>query len=329
MSNYLKAEYQTRGPIPQDVIAATELVLGELQADEALLELVASPINPSDVLMLTGQYGMLPPLPAIGGNEGIARIIEVGNEVQGLEVGTLVLIPAGNGAWATHFKVKAAKLSPLPEVPDPHQLSMLTVNPATASLMLSEFVDLKEGDWVIQNAANSGVGSYLIQLAKIRGFKTINVVRRQELVEQLKGIGADAVVVTEGNWVKEVKEITGGEPIKLGIDAVAGKATGLMAQCLSRGGTLINYGMMSGEISRISPEQLIFHNITLKGFWLVNWFSQSSREEQGKLYQELAGYIATGTLSTSIDKVFKVADIKEAVAYANQGGRNGKVLVTA
>ncbi|MEL6132384.1 MAG: zinc-dependent alcohol dehydrogenase family protein [Bacteroidota bacterium] len=329
MSTYLKAEYKTRGPVPQDVIAPVEFTLGALQADEAILELVASPINPSDVLMLTGQYGMLPPLPAIGGNEGIARIVELGTDVQHLTVGTLVLIPAGNGTWVTHFKVKAAKLSPLPEVPDPHQLSMLTVNPATASLMLSEFVDLKEGDWVIQNAANSGVGTYLIQLAKIRGFKTINIVRRPELVAQLKGIGADAVVVSEGKWWEEVKSITEGQPIKLGIDAVAGKATGLMAQCLGRRGTLINYGMMSGEVARVSPEQLIFQDITVKGFWLVNWFSQASREEQGKLYQELAGYIATGKLSTLIDKVFKVADIKEAVAYANQGGRRGKVLITA
>ena len=191
----LRAEYRQRGPIPYDVIEAVEFDKPTLQSGEVLLELLAAPINPADVLTLTGDYGMLPPLPAVGGKEGVAKVVELGPEVDGLPIGQTVLLPPVIGSWATHIVASAKALTPLPNDADPLQLSMLTVNPATASLMLSQFVDLQAGDWVIQNAANSGVGNYLIKLAKIRGYKTVNVVRRESLATALQQQGADVVVV--------------------------------------------------------------------------------------------------------------------------------------
>ena len=139
----LKAQYDQRGPVPQDVIRAVPFEAPALAPGQALVAVVAAAINPSDVLMLTGGYGILPPLPAVGGSEGVGRVVSVGAEVQGLAPGQLVLLPAGSGTWATHLVADAKRLVPLPEVSDPRQLAMLTVNPATAALMLSEFVDLK------------------------------------------------------------------------------------------------------------------------------------------------------------------------------------------
>ena len=139
----LKAQYDQRGPVPQDVIRAVPFEAPALTPGQALVAVVAAAINPSDVLMLTGGYGILPPLPAVGGSEGVGRVVSVGADVQGLAAGQLVLLPAGSGTWATHLVTDAKRLVPLPEVSDPRQLAMLTVNPATAALMLSEFVDLK------------------------------------------------------------------------------------------------------------------------------------------------------------------------------------------
>ena len=205
----LKAEYQQRGPQPHEVIAAVALQLPEPGAGQVRIKVLAAPINPSDVLTLTGEYGMLPPLPAIGGNEGVGRVEALGAEVSNLKVGQMVLLPVGCGTWVSHLNAAANKLIPLPEA-DPQQLAMLTVNPPTASLMLSEFVDLKPGDWVIQNAANSGVGSYLIQLAKLRGFKTINVVRRESAVAGVEAEGGDLVLVDGPDLAKRVRAATGG-----------------------------------------------------------------------------------------------------------------------
>src|SRR6185503_16038086 len=109
-------------------------------------------------------------------------------------VGTVVLLPVGIGTWATHVVADAAKLVPLPSDADPRQLSMMMVNPPTAALLLSDFVQLAAGDWVIQNAGNSAVGGYLIQLAKIRGYKTVSIVRRESAVPAVTALGSDVVL---------------------------------------------------------------------------------------------------------------------------------------
>lgn len=324
----LKAEYQTRGPVPQDVIDAVPLSFDALAKDEVIMQLVGSPINPSDVLTLTGEYGILPPLPAVGGSEGIAKVIEAGED-SSLQEGSYALVPFGSGTWATHFKAKASDLTPMPNAADPLQLAMLGVNPPTASLLLSEFVDLNEGDWVIQNTANSGVGTYLIQLAKQRGLKTVNIVRREALVQPLLDMGADVVLVDNDELTAQVVTATNGAEIKLAIDAVAGGATEKLASVLTEGGTIVNYGAMSGEFPVVSPMSLIFKDITVRGFWLMRWLQAAPAQKQQALYQELAGLIAMGKLSTPIDKTFPVSQIKEAIVYANQPGRSGKVLITA
>ena len=216
----------------------------------------------------------------------------------------------------------------LPEGADPLQLSMLTVNPPTASLMLSEFVPLAPGEWVIQNVANSGVGSYLMQLARRRGLRTVNLVRRESAVAATRELGGDVVLVDGADIAQRVREATGGAAIRLGIDAVGGAATDRLAQCLAEGGTLLNYGMMSGEPCHLTPSHLIFRDITLKGFWLAKWFRDASREAQRALYAELTQLVASGVLHARIHATYPVAKIRDAVAAASAGERDGKILVT-
>ena len=323
----LKAEYRSRGPVPQDVIEAVPFEKPELGEGQVLLEMLAAPINPSDVLTLTGQYGVLPPLPAVGGNEGVARVAEHGPDVSGPTIGQTVLLPVGIGTWATHIVAHARAHVPLPNEVDPIQLSMMTINPPTASLMLSEIVDLESGDWVIQNAANSGVGSYLITLAKMRGIKTVNVVRRESRVEPLKAAGADVVLVDGDDLAERVTAATDGAAIRLGIDAVGGAATDRLGAALSEGATLVNYGALSGEPCLLAPTVIIFKDITVRGFWLAKWFRTATPEQQKELYGTLTGLIATGKLSAPVHATYPVKDIKEAVAVAAEGGRNGKIVI--
>lgn len=323
----LQAKYETRGPVPQDVISAVEVETPEPGAGQALVKVLASPINPSDVLTLTGEYGILPSLPAIGGNEGVGKVVALGPDTKGPEVGQTVLLPVGLGTWVSHALVDARKLIPLPNEADPKQLAMMTINPPTALLMLSEFVDLKAGDWVIQNAANSGVGGYLVQLAKKQGINTINVVRRESAIEGVKSQGADVVLVDGPDLAKQVREIVGDGQVKLAIDAVGGAATDHIADCLSEGGTVVNYGMMSGEPCHVSPSNIVFRNVTVKGFWLAKWFENASQEQQMKVFGQLTKLIATGELQARIAGEYDVAQISEAVAAAASGERDGKILI--
>jgi len=328
MTRMLKAQYTERGPVPQAVIEAVAFDRPALAQGQALVAVLAAPINPSDVLTLTGQYGMLPPLPAVGGSEGVGRVVELGPDTQGPAVGQTVLLPPGSGTWATHTVVPANRLIPLPNGADTRQLAMLTVNPPTASLLLSDFVKLQAGDWVIQNGANSGVGSYVVQLAKLRVLKTVSVVRRESAVASVQAQGGDVVLVDGDDLAERVKAATGGGAIRLGIDAVGGKATMRLAASLADGATLVNYGALSGEPCIVSPRDLVFRDIALKGFWLARWFRTTPQPQQVALLTELAGLIATGKLSTPIQATYDVAQIKEAVAAAAAGERQGKILIT-
>jgi len=322
-----RAQYSERGPDPQASIEAVEFTLPELSAGQALLEVLAAPINPSDVLTLTGLYGMLPPLPAVGGNEGVGKVVALGPDTKGPAVGQTVLLPVGCGTWSTHVQVDAKTLMPLPNDADPLQLAMMTVNPPTASLMLSEFVDLEAGEWVIQNVANSGVGSYLIQLAKARGFKTVNIVRRESAVAGVRETGGDVVLVDGPGLAKRVAEATGGAKIRLGIDAVGGASTDNLANCLTDGGVLVNYGMMSGQACQVSPASFVFRDVTLRGFWLAQWFRKAAPEKRMAVFGEIARLIAAGKLKSRIQATYSIDQIKEAVGAAAAGERDGKILI--
>lgn len=322
-----QARYATRGPVPQDVIEAVECEQPALAPGQALVEVLAAPINPSDLLTLTGQYGLLPPLPAVGGNEGVGRVLALADGVSAPAPGRTVLLPIGGGTWSTHVIADARALTPLPDA-DPVQLSMITVNPPTARLLLSEFVDLAPGEWVIQNAANSAVGGYLVQLAALRGLKTINVVRRESAREDVLALGADAVLVDGDDLAKRVREATGGARIRLGVDAVGGLATERVAQCLGEGGVLVNYGAMSGEPCALSPASLVFRDVALRGFWLARWYRNAPQEQRAALFAELAGLIAQGKLYARVQATYGIDQIKQAVAAAAAGERTGKIVLT-
>ena len=322
-----RAEYSTRGPVPQDVIDCVDRETPAPQAGEVLLAMLAAPINPSDVLTLTGQYGMLPPLPAVGGNEGVGRVAAIGTGVTSVAVGQRVLLPIGAGTWASHLIAPAAGLLPLPSEGDPLQLAMMTVNPPTASLLLSEFVPLAPGDWIIQNAANSGVGEYVIQLAKRRGLRTVNVVRRPDAIAPLQALGGDVVLLDGPDLATRVYDATGKAKIRLGFDCVGGSATDRIAQSLAIGGMVVNYGALSGEACKIAPGSFVFRDITLRGFWLAFWFRHASPEQQRAVVGEIATLITTGALTARVHATFPLSRIKEAVAAAASGGRDGKILL--
>lgn len=322
-----QAVYDTRGADPHTRIRCIERETPTPGLGEVLIEMIAAPINPSDVLTITGQYGALPPLPAIGGNEGVGRVAALGDGVTAIAVGTRVLMPIAAGSWVSHAVAKAQSLMPLPAEGDACQLAMLTVNPPTASLLLSEFVELQAGDWVMQNAANSAVGEYVIQLAKARGVHTVNVVRRDDMVPVLEAHGADVVLVDGPDLAARVAAATNGAKIRLALDAVGGSATDRLAQSVAVGGTVVNYGAMSGEACKVAPGSFVFRNITLRGFWLAFWFRQATVPQQMALYTDLAQRIVRGELTARVHRTFPLAQVQDAVALAASGGRDGKVLL--
>jgi len=322
------ARYAYRGPAPQDVIHAVDFLLPAPLPGEARVAVLAAPINPSDVLTLTGEYGQLPPLPAVGGNEGVGRVEAIEGDGAGLAVGDLVLLPVGCGTWTTHLNLPCKALLALPHDVDPVQLSMLAVNPPTALLMLEDFVELQPGDWVIQNAANSGVGGYVAQLAKRRGLNLVNVVRRASAIEAVWQAGGEHVLVDGEDLPRRLRDEVGDVEIRLAIDCVGGVHTEHLARCLADGGTVVNYGAMGGERCMVSPRYFVFHDVRLRGFWLAQWFRRCSAERRRQVFSHLAGLIADGSLHARVQASFGLDEIREAVHMAATGARHGKIVLT-
>ena len=219
---------------------------------------------------------MRPQLPATLGAECVGRIASVGSNVRQLAAGDRV-INLGRDNWCQRRKVPAAQALAVPGDADVLQLAMLKVNPATA-LMLRSYMPLQPGDWVIQDAANSGVGTNLIRLAKADGIRTVNVVRRSAL-DPLQAIGADVVVVDGDDLAARVQGATGGASIRLAIDAIGGAMVLRLADCLAEGGTVVNYGLLSGQPCQLGAHHTIFKGITLTGFWLQKALTSMARPE--------------------------------------------------
>ena len=311
--------------------ASESLTVGELTSqepaeNEILIEMLAAPINPADINVIEGKYGELPTLPATIGNEGVGRISRIGSGVSGLAPGRIVL-PMGFGTWSREMVVPAAGVVELPDGLDIFQAAMLTVNPATAWRILHDFVDLEPGDWIVQNAANSGVGRSTIQLARAMGWKTLNLVRRPELAEELKAIGADVVVTEEVDLRKEVKALCSGKKPKLGLNAVGGASALNVANSLANGGTLVTFGAMSKQALKVPNGLLIFQNMKFCGFWLKRWREKAASNELQATYAKLAAHLKNGTLTTPVHKIFPLSEVQEAVAEASLEMRRGKVLL--
>lgn len=306
-----------------DVIELRQTEADALEEGHSRVKILRTPINPSDIAQIAGQYGFQPPLPAPAGMEGIGEVVEVSGE--GHPVGTLVLLSDPPGAWSTERVFSTQTLVPVPNA-NVDQLSMLTVNPATAYLLLTQYVDLKEGDWIIQSAGNSAVGRYITQLAKARGIKVASVVRRDSAIPDVQDAGCDAAFVDGPDLAERVAAELDTAPV-LAIDAVAGSAFGRLASTLAHSGIAVNYGGMSGENLDIPDNIIIFNNVTVRGFWLVNWLTSASPEEMQRVYGELTALIMEGKLNAPVDKVFTLDQINEALAYTVKGGRSGKVLL--
>ena len=317
--------YHTVGD-PSSVLEIQIVESHPLKSGEVRVSILATPIHPSNLLKISGQYGISPKLPEIPGTEGVGEVVELGSDVHSLSVGQRVFI-AGYSTWQQEVVGPAGTFIPLPSEGNLLQQSMLMINPITALRLLEGFVDLKEGDWVIQNAANSAVGTYLIQIAKERGIRTLNIVRRESAVARLEELGATHVLVDGPDLVERVHQLTNGEPVCLGIDAVGGEAFSKMVKTLSFRSTLVCYGVMSMQEPRLSSSLVIFNELTIRGFWLAKWFDIVKPNEKYQTFATVISLISQGKLHTDIAETFSLDDIHEAVTMASKSGRVGKVLL--
>ncbi|MGB2403132.1 MAG: MDR family NADPH-dependent oxidoreductase, partial [Akkermansiaceae bacterium] len=203
----------------------------------------------------------------------------------------------------------------------------LKVNPLTAWCMLTQFIDLPKGSWVIQNAANSGVGSCVIQIAKLLGLRTINLVRREELIQPLIDLGADHVLLDDASALDQIRTLTDDSPPALALNAVGGDSALRLMDTLADKGIHVTYGAMSRRSLKVPNKFLIFKRIQLHGFWVTEWIKENDPCLVANTYQQLARWLTEGKLAQPIDSIYPLAEISTALGRAMEDQRNGKVLL--
>jgi trans-2-enoyl-CoA reductase len=317
--------------VPAEVVRVERLELPPLAAASARVRMLATPINPADLNVLEGKYPIRPVLPGVPGVEGVGVVEEIGAGVKKLKVGDHVLLPHSLGAWREAAVVAEADEA-LPTVPSEvpaEQAAMLRINPATALRMLRDFADLAAGDFVIQNAANSAVGRLVIQIAKANGWRTINLVRRPELIDELRALGGDAVLLDNDEVKDQIAAATGGAPVRLALNAVGGDSALRLANALSPGGTHVTFGAMGRQPLRIPNGLLIFQDLRWRGFWISQWYREAAPEAVAAMFEELGALAQRGLLHTPVERIYPLSEAVAAVRHAAQSQRAGKILFGA
>jgi mitochondrial enoyl-[acyl-carrier protein] reductase / trans-2-enoyl-CoA reductase len=326
MSRNTKAVVYERHGNPADVLRVETQPWPTPAADEVVVEMRAAPINPADLNAIEGKYPVRPQLPATPGFEGAGVVVDLGPNVQGISAGALVILPHNLGTWREAAAVKASELVAVPPEIEPVHAAMLKINPMTAWRLLHDYVDLRSGEWLIQNAANSAAGRAVIQIARELGYKTVNVVRRAELIDELRTEGADAVLVDGENLREEVKNVTSDAPIRLGLNAVGGESALHLANCLAPEGTLVTFGAMSLQPLKVPNGLLIFKDLRFRGIWINKWYDNATMSERMEAFRSLFEMAKRGLLKTKVEKAYPIDEAKAAVAHAAQGKRSGKII---
>ncbi|PVU97716.1 hypothetical protein BB561_000342 [Smittium simulii] len=346
---------------PLSVVQAYNVKLEPLSDDKVLVEMLISSINPADKMRILGVY------PAsketfdfttnkgtddqysktngvIVGGEGVGKVVQIGKNVtrcmnSTINIGDWVIPMSTDvyGTWSTHFVSSPNNLIVIKDKTNitPEHLSSVKVNASTAYRMLKDLVPLNKGDYIIQNGANSGAGQYVIQLARIWGYRTINVIRDREnykeLADHLIDLGADIVIKDTELTSNKVEKLLSSldSPIKLAICCVTGKPGSLLAKYLCSGGVHVTYGDMTMESLSVRSTDMIFRNISFKGFWLVNFYKHTPVKlwmetwndildmmRQGKLRKQNVEFINWYSLSNGSQSLKSIPDLQKTLNLA-------------
>lgn len=326
----MKAAVFDRFGEPADVLEVRDVPTPEPGPGQVRVRMIASPVNPSDLLFTRGRYTIVPAPPSVPGFEGVGVVEAAGPGLYGRAlVGRRVAVINGDGGdWAEFAVIPAFQAIPVPAALDDAQVASLFVNPATAIALVRHELDVPRDAWLLQSAGGSMLGRMIIRLGRRDGFRTLNVVRRRDSIDELKALGADAVISTEGGPIPDqVRAIVGGEGVAHAIDCVGGDTGTQLFDSLAQNATLIVYGSLTGEPIRVDPRRMISARRVVRGFWLGHWMRSRSKLAAVPLFVELIRRIRDGTLATPSGAEYPLDRVREAVVEAERPGRRGKVLL--
>jgi NADPH:quinone reductase len=317
---------------PAEVLQLQDVPAAEPGPGQVRIRMLASPINPSDLMTLRGQYGRLPTLPATPGFEGVGVIEAAGPgllaKLRGLKPGRRVAVLNNTGGnWQQEVVIPARNAVPVADDLPVEQVATFFVNPATALIMTQAVLKVPRGEWLLQTAAASALGRMVIRIGKHFGFHTLNVVRRADQADELRRGGAEHVLLSGGERLAaSVRELAAGG-VKYALDPVGGPLSLAVIEALAPGGRLLVYGTLSGEAIPLDPRSLITGQKSVAGFWLSDWVKTQGVLRMLQLFRQVQLLMRQKVLTTEIASSFAIEDFQRALTQAQAQGRTGKVLL--
>jgi NADPH:quinone reductase-like Zn-dependent oxidoreductase len=315
---------------PAEVLRVSEVEPPKPTPGQVRVRMLASPINPSDLLFIQGRYGLKAKLPATPGFEGVGVVEESGGGLLGwLRKGKrVVVLNDRSGNWQEQVVVPARQVVPVPAALSDEQAASFFVNPATALVVTRHVLRIRRGEWLLQSAAGGALGKMIVRLGKRDGFRTINLVRRREQVEELKQLGADQVLVEQdGPIAEQVRRVTDGKGVRCAMDPVGGETGTAVVASLSAVGHAVLYGALSGQPSSVDPRFLITGSKRVEGFLLTDWVKRQGVITMLKLFSQVRRLMQDNVLTTDVGEVFPLERVQDAVREAGRPGKGGKVLL--
>lgn len=304
---------------PVKVVQKQQDPIPEVKPDEILIKMLAAPVNPADINTIQGKYPARPALPAVPGNEGVGVVIKTGDTVNDIKAGDHVVpLASGLGTWRTHVVLPADCVLCVPKELGVVEAATLTVNPCTAYRMLKDFANLRCGDTVIQNGANSACGQYVIQICKVWGINTVNIIRDRPEIEELKtflkDLGATYVLTEEELRKTDLFKTKKLDKPRLALNCVGGQSALEVMRHLQNGSPIVTYGGMSREPVTVPTSALIFKDIQVRGFWMTEWSKKHADSlERFEMFEELISMMTNNELRGPAYKLVDFEDFKEAL----------------
>lgn len=323
----------------QVLIAPNTLELQELdilkpKKGQVLVKMAFSPINPSDLSFLTGNYGLKKEMPVVPGLEGSGIVIESGGGFLANRLLTKKVACAapnwGNGTWAEYMVTDATKCVPLKENISLEQGSMLFVNPLTAIAFINKAKESK-ADLIIMNASGSALSAMVMNLAKEAGIAFVGVVRSVKTLtlvsEQFRQNGAIGLESSSENFYESLTDISNSYKKAIFFDAVGGGEIPFkILACLPPLSEMVIYGRLDLSDSILHTGIMIFKNYQITGFWLSKELSKKTFIRSFMDTQKVQKLLSNG-YKTKIHKTVTIEDLQKAVMEYPLNMSAGKVLL--
>ena len=298
--------------------------------NQVLVKVAASPINPSDLAFLEGNYGFKKKTPVIPGFEGSGTVVAVGSGLMGKYLnGKQVACLSqgeGDGVWAEYLVTSATLALPLASSVSLEQGAMSAVNPLTAIAFL-DIAQKGKHKTIVQTAAASALGQMVNRIFQNNGIQVINIVRRDSQVEMLKNAGAKIVLnSTDADFAKELKKVCKEHQAHLAFDAVAGPLTLQVLNAMPNHSKVTVYGGLSFEAAQADPGALIFKGKSVDGFWLTSWLGKKNPLQSLRFWQRAQKLITTD-LKSEVRGRYPLSGVKEAVQEYQNQMTGGKILL--